>query len=360
MLQLKTLSKNDPEFRAYLTGSFSRTLRALPVKSLNVSTSSESVTFQLVPVTEIVKPSFLRLWAQVFRLHNLIYVLFPLYLILTKATLDEVGFDPLLALLSGLGAVSVTLGAFLLSDYFDHMKGVDRVHPQSGSRAIQNGWVTAGATKSWALIYLCLGLILGLPALWVFPELLVMVSVPALVAFLAWISPRFGLKYKCGAEVAVFLLFGPLLTVGYQIAIGAGFDLESIFLGCLTGMHFVFLVQLKNFRSLVVNSQAGFGNTMSFLGFERGKRLLEVYWLGFIVLMAIYQWFYHSPEWFLGFVILPVVFSLGFLLSLRRLKSPLGSRLESVVGMGHKAALLTLILWTLQTFFYWLVIEFTP
>lgn len=357
MREFKTLSKTDPEFLAYLRGTFSSTLRALPVKSLNVSTPGETVTFEIVPVKDIQRPGALKLWAQVFRLRNFIYVLFPLYLILTKNIFDEVEFDPILAILSGFGALFVTLGAFLLNDYYDHMKGVDRIHPESGSQAIQKGWVTAGATKSWAVVYLGFGLLLGLPSIWVFPELLPMVSVPAFVAFLAWISPRLGLKYKRFAEIVVFLLFGPLLTVGYQTAIGAGFDIEALWIGILTGWHFVFLVQLKNFESVMVNSQAGFENTMSYLGFERGRRALEVIWFAFIALMAGYQWVYHSKDWFLGFVILPVIFSLGFLISLRRLKSPVGSRIREVMRMGRVGALLTLILWTLQTLFYWLVIE---
>ena len=357
MAELKTLAQTDPEFLSYLRGTFSRTHRALPVKSLNVSTPLETVTFEIVPVADIKTPSFFKLWGEVFRFRNFIYVLFPLYLILTKNAFDEVEFDPILAALSGLGALFLTLGAFLLNDYYDHIKGVDRIHPESGSQAIQKGWVTAAATKSWALTYLCFGFLLGAPSLWVFPELLPVVSVPALVAFLAWISPRLGLKYKRGAEIVVFLLFGPFLTVGYQMSIGAGFDLEAVWIGCLTGWHFVFLVQLKNFESLMVNSQVGFENTMSFLGFERGRRVLELWWFSFIAFMAVYQWIYHSKEWFLGFVILPVIFSLGFLISLRKLKSSVGSRVAHVVRLGRTGALLTLILWTLQTFFYWLVIE---
>ena len=141
------------------------------------------------------------------------------------------------------------------------------------------------------------------------------------------------------------------------MAIGGGFDLEAIFIGILTGWHFTFLVHLKNFESLMVNTQAGFQNTISRLGFEKGKKFLEYWWFGFLVLMAVYQWFYHSSEWFLAFVVAPFVFSLGFLVSLRRLKSPAGSSLLLTVKFGRTAALLTLLVWILQSFWYWAVIE---
>jgi 1,4-dihydroxy-2-naphthoate octaprenyltransferase len=356
-MEFKTLSSRDPEFHSYLRGTFSKTERALPVQSLNVDTESETVTFQIVPVKDIPRPGFFSLWAQVFRVRNFLYVLFPLYLIIVKNSFDEVPWDPDLAWLATFGALSLMIGAFLMNDYLDHVKGVDRVHPEAGSRAIQKGWVTAESTRRWSWFYLVLGGFLGLPAVWVFPELLWLLSIPALVALLSWIFPRIGLKYRRGAEFVVFLLFGPLLTLGFQIAIGGGFDLEALWIGVLTGWHFTFLVHLKNFESIMVNSQAGFGNTMAHLGFERAKRYLEIWWIAFIALMAAYQWIFHSPDWFLGMAVVPVVFSFPFLLELRKLKSPAGSSLAKTVKLARTAALLTLLVWALQSFWYWLVIE---
>ena len=356
-MELKTLSKQDPEFDSYLRGTFSTQFRALPVQSLNVNTQSEKITFEIWPIQKIRRPSFFKMWSQVFRFRDLVYVLFPLYIILVKNIIDDVVWDPLLALLSALGALSLTMGAFLFNDYLDHMKGVDRIHPRSGSRAIQKGWVTAEQTRTWSLIYLVVGAALGLPAVWVFPDLWILLAAPGAVALFSWAFPRVGLKYRRGAELVVFLLFGPFLTLGFQMAIGGGFDLEAIFIGILTGWHFTFLVHLKNFESLMVNTQAGFQNTISRLGFEKGKKFLEYWWFGFLVLMAVYQWFYHSSEWFLAFVVAPFVFSLGFLVSLRRLKSPAGSSLLLTVKFGRTAALLTLLVWILQSFWYWAVIE---
>lgn len=355
-MELKTLSRRDPEFDSYLKGTFARDRRALPVQTLNVDTESERVTFQIVPVGEIAEPPFLAKWGQVFRARDFVYVLFPLFLILVKNYFDDVAWDPLLAALAGVGALALSLGAFLMNDYWDHMKGVDRVHPRSG-RAIQKGWVTAQATRQWASFYLVLGCALGLPAVFVFPELLFLLTIPGLVAVLSFVFPRIGLKYRRGAEWVVFLMFGPLLTVGYQIAIGGGFDLEALAIGILTGWHFAFLVHVKNFESLVINSQAGFVNTISFLGFERGKRFLALWWAGFIVMMAGYQFVYHAAEWTGLFALLPWIFSTVFFLRLRKMQSPAGSELTIVVKAARTAALLMLLLWALQGFYYGLVAE---
>ena len=356
-MELKTLSRRDPEFDAYLQGTFASDKRALPVRSLNVDSESEKVTFQLVPVHEIPLPPALRLWAQVFRLRNLVSVLFPLFLVLAKNVLDEIPWDADLAVLSILGALSLSMGAFLLNDYLDHVKGVDRVHPLSGSRAIQKGWVTADATRKWSWFYLILGGLLGAPAVFVFPELAAYLSLPAAVALLSWTFPKVGLKYRRFAEIVVFLLFGPFLTLGFQIAITGQFDLEALWIGVLAGWHFTFLVHLKNFESIMFNSQAGFTNTMSYLGFEKGRRFLELWWSGFIFLFAAYQWAYHSPEWFLILSLLLIASAAPFFLRLRRLTSPLGSQMARAIKLGRTAALLVFLVWALQCLWYWLVVE---
>ncbi len=356
-MQFKTLSRQDPEFDAYLRGTFSKTERALPVRSLNVDTAAETVTFQIVPVNEISRPSFLSFWAQVFRVRNFVYVLFPLFLIVMKNVFDDVPWDPNLAWLSTLGALFLSLGAFLQNDYLDHFKGVDRVHPLSGSRAIQKGWVTADSLLKWSWFHLVLGALFGLPAIWVFPELLWILLPVAIMALALILFPKMGLKYRRGAEFMVFLLFGPVLTVGFQIAITGLFDLEALWIGLIAGWHYTFLVHVKNFESILVNSQGGFTNTVSYLGFEKGRKFLELCWLAFLVALAIYQWTYHGPIWSVIFSILPAVFSIPFLLNLRRLKSPVGSHLSITVRLARTAGLLTLMLWSLQCFWYWLVIE---
>lgn len=342
---------------SYLKGTFSKTHRALPVQSLNVNTEQEKVTFSIVSINDIEIPKFVKLWSQVFRIRYFLFVLFPIFLVFTKINLDEEIFDPLLALFSVLAALLLTLGGLLLSDYWDHMTGVDRVHPELGSQAIQKGWVTAQATKNWSLIYLFLGSIFGLPALWVFPEILFLVGIPSLFLLAAWIWPGLGIKFRKGAELIVFFLFGPLLTVGFQIACGVAIDLEVVFIGFLAGLLLVVLLFLKNFSIHIVQNQAQFQSYISGLKFEKAKLVVEFLWWFFVIMMSCYQYLFHAPEWFLGFVILVILFSLPFVLNLRKLSSPLGSQMQKLVFLGRRMILLTISLWVFQALYYWIVIE---
>src|SRR5262245_11697931 len=78
MRNLKTISHCDPEFNSYLDGSFSDDLRALPVRSLNVDTLNEEVTFEIVPVDEIQKPSRLKIIWLLMRPQSLAFSMGPM------------------------------------------------------------------------------------------------------------------------------------------------------------------------------------------------------------------------------------------------------------------------------------------
>lgn len=355
MSELITLSKKDPRFRSYIEGTFSKDLRALPIQSLNVNTDSEQVTFRVFPRGEIAPPFLGLHWLQVLKVRNFLLVAFPIFLIFIKGWLDHSVNDAITGALSTLGALSLMAAVNLRNDYLDHLSGLDRLHPSSESHAIQKGWVTAAQVRRWSFVYLILGIVLGLPSLWLYPKIIFLVGVFALLGILGMTSYKMGLKYRRWSEWAVFLLLGPLLTTGIQFSIGASFDWEVFFIGCLTGWIAVFYLHLKNFEQLMVNNQAQFQNTMTWLGFENGKRWLFTWWLGFEALLLFYQRQYHSSFWLTVFILSCVLVTLPLWKTLRSLKSPLGSKMKTLMKIGNQAILFMMGLWILESLWlFWL------
>lgn len=357
-MELKTLSRQDPEFLSYLQGRFSKDHRAIPIQSLNVNSDSESVTFQIIPTAKIQMPPALAKWAEVFKLRYFLLLAFPAFVILTKDLFDDVELDPLLILLSLFGSFFLLVSANLWNDYSDHMKGVDRIRPEFQQKPIQKGWVTAIATKQWALAYLIVGVILGAPALLVEPLIALLVAIPGAVALLAWMNPVKGQRFRRGAEFWVFLLVGPLFTVGFQLAVSGQFDLETLVIGALTGWLGVFLIHLRNFEGLMVNTQAGFQSTVVSLGFEKAKRLLAFWWITLWAGFCVYQFIYAPfPFWTLASVLVGVVSTWPFLKRLRRLPSPVGSEMNALIQAGRRMVSLFWTWWLIQCFWIFLVIE---
>lgn len=357
MSQLVTLSRKDPLFPKYLHGTFSDKERALPVQSLNVNTEHEQVTFQIVPIEKIEKPVFLIKWARIMKLHNLTLLGFTLFAILIKNSVDGIAFDPALALLSAIGAFCLHIGVNLRNDYQDHINGLDRIHPQGGSQAIQKGWITAARVRTLSFVFLFIGIIFGLPSLFVYPELFILIGTIALLAIVGFSQYRMGMKYRLWSEVTIFLLLGPLLSVGYQYAIGCGFDLEVVLLGCTVGLLGAYFIHLKNFQAILVNSQAKFHNTISELGFEKSKTFLIAWWWLFFGFLNLYHYIYAATSWFWIIFLGSLGPTIYVFKGLNQLHSPLGSKVDMTVDKNKKIGIFVLALWTLEYLSYLIVIE---
>jgi 1,4-dihydroxy-2-naphthoate octaprenyltransferase len=348
-----TLSKSSPEFESYLLGTFSKDKRALPIRTLNANSLQETVTFEIKPVSEINKPNFAVLLIYLLKVRALILVLFPMYLILVKNTADSTIRDPFVVLLSSLGILSAYIAVNLRNDYMDHMKGLDRINPKAGSRVIQRGWMTASQVKNWSNFFVGLALLLAVLVIFAFPAVIGIVILTFSVGVWAQFLKRGSFKYQKGGEIFVFLLLGPLLTTGYHISIAGSWDLESLFLGMLWGWLVVFLQHIKNFEFILINSQARFHNTVTWLGFDKAKTFLKVWWLCFLGMFIAYHLRYAGNfwTWFLGATLAFTAFP--FFMSINYLQSPLGSDLVRVRRRGYNLVLMTIFLWTLENVWYW-------
>jgi 1,4-dihydroxy-2-naphthoate octaprenyltransferase len=178
-----------------------------------------------------------------------------------------------------------------------------------------------------------------------------------LIAILGFGKRREGLKYRSLIEGFVFLMFGPLLTLGFQYSFGGGFDLEVLFIGLLTGWFAVYQVHIKNFSQIVLASKVGFRNSVTKWGFDRSKKILSLWWLAFIVFLILYHQIYSNNEWFIINVILLVGMSVPVVLAFFRLQASLGSRCERTVTIASKVSQMALALWVLEAFWSFLQVE---
>jgi 1,4-dihydroxy-2-naphthoate octaprenyltransferase len=352
--RLITLDKANPDFSKYIWGTFSGEERALPLQSLNVNSATEQVTFEIVGKTE---PIFSELVIQTLKIRNLYLGLAPLFFVLVKNALDETLGDELLAVLSAVAVMCLQMGIELANDVQDHVRGLDRVHPRSGNPALKKGWLSARQLKNISWILIATGGFFGLPSLVIFPEIFMVLLPLFALGFWGALSDRMGFKYRSWSEWVVFMMFGPLLTTGYQISIGGGVDIEVVALGCLTGWLTVLQVHLKNFDQLMVNAQAGFNNTMVRLGFERAKTLILVWWTLFVAALVIYQSIYSQTVWKWIFAVALVAVSLPFIFVISKLQVSVGSRIHRAVLVATRVSQFALSLWLFQNIWFLLVIE---
>jgi 1,4-dihydroxy-2-naphthoate octaprenyltransferase len=189
---------------------------------------------------------------------------------------------PLLAFCAVLGVLAVQVGVNLMNDVEDDARAIDRPGTLGGSGVIQDGTLTSGALRRAAAIAFGLGLVFGIPVIVAEPLLLALVAVSA---FGAWgYSSGVGLKYRALGDVAVLLLCGPVLTVGFSLAAFGRFDVLVVTLGLALGFAAVGILHANNFQDME-NDQSRGVRTLALLMGVAGSRgyLVAVYALALAV-----------------------------------------------------------------------------
>lgn len=353
-----TLDRKHPDFEKYIWGDFSQSERALPVQSLNVNSDREQVTFEIRKIQDIQRPSLWEVAVTIFKVKYLVLVLFPLFMVLFLNLAARVEVSSVLALCSALGAMCLMIAVNLANDVQDHIRGLDRILPHAGGIAIQRGWLTAKQLYAIAIRFSVVGVLLGLPSSYYHPEILWAILPLASVGLVSLLSNKAGLKYRAWSEWVVFFMVGPLLTVGYQLSFGGGFDFQVLFLGILTGWLGVFLLHLRNWNHLLVNSQANFDNTVARFGFEKSRKFIIYWWIGFVFLLVVYHAIFSGEPWLWMIAVFSTLVSLPFIGAMSDVDSPLGSGIHRAVFVGHRVVMFVGAMWFLEGLWLYFLTDF--
>jgi 1,4-dihydroxy-2-naphthoate octaprenyltransferase len=334
-----TLTRNDPEFESYLLGTFAKDRRAIPVETFEGSV--ERVTFRLVPLDKLDVPAWWRVYLRSCRPELVSLTLGPAVAAWLNHYSPAAQWTRWPSWFALIGIFFLHTAAFLYNDYQGHVQGSDRVNRKRGSQVIQNGWVTAAAVKKWAWVNAALALLFGLPAFLNAPLELAVLCVLVGVA-LAVTSQRWGQRWGF-CDLAMLLLFGPLLTCGIALASFASFNQGDIALGFAFGLLTLWVFHVRQFGFLFRSKPDSFRTFLAYFPFDRARLFVvaEAY-LALALQLAVGVWL-RVPLFFLGLFLLagwPLNLTV---LRLWRAESPLASPLVDVA----RWALLSHLAWSL-------------
>lgn len=335
-MMYKTFKKSDSEFKTHLMGSFSNTEIALPVKTLNVGTVDETVTFEIVKSSDIQRPYYFIYLVHLIKLHSYLLILVPLFFVAAKNYLDDRFFDPISFLMAIVSMLFLYAGLNLRSDLNDHISGYDRVLQSASPKPLLKGWIRGSEISYLSWILIGIAAVLSIPVFIFQQEEIRVVLVAVCLFIMGQFFKKNSFKNQRFGEVILFLLIGPGLCSAYQVSLGAGVDTEILAFGVLWGTAILFLVHLNNFSHLLSSSQAGIQNTMNKMGFDTSKIFLilwlvfmNILWIAFHALYAGTFW-----TWFTGITL--VFWSVPTAIQLSSISSPVGSDLSQAKKIGHK------------------------
>lgn len=328
-IKLITLKKTDPDFKSYLWGQGDGQI-ARPVQSLNIGSEHEVITFELIGKSQIQKPNLFFLLSQLIKLNRFIYICLPFFFILANAYLIKNLNDPISVVAVFLAVMFLFIGINLRNDVVDYISGYDRVESVLDKKPITQGWVTASFASKLSKFFIFLSVLLAAPALILYRKLFILFLVTASLMLLGRFLDRNFYKQKNYAEFILFLLIGPGLLTGLQLASGAELSASVIAFGLVWGLCILFLIHINNFCSILKSSQARITNTITTMGFDQAQNFLAIWALVILLTTLSHQLYFYGLNIAL-IAALPMLFSYFYLITkIKKIQSPLSSDLFSI------------------------------
>ena len=229
-------------------------------------------------------------WVTGARVRTLPLAIAPVYLGSAVAfTLDR--FDPLLALLALVVSLFLQIGLNFSNDYSDGIRGTDddRVGPK---RITAAGLARPDAVKRAAFITFGIAVAAGL-AIVVVTSQWWLLGIGALAVLAAWFytGGKSPYGYAGLGEVAVFVFFGLVATVGTNFIQTLLIDPLAVLVGMAFGFYATAVLLVNNIRDIDTDAKVGKKTLAVRLGRKASKTLfMLLIWLpvglNFLILLA--------------------------------------------------------------------------
>jgi 1,4-dihydroxy-2-naphthoate octaprenyltransferase len=229
----------------------------------------------------------IRTWITGARIRTLPLAVAPILLgSSTAATLDR--FDLTLSVLALLVALLLQIAVNYANDYSDGIRGTDsnRVGPQ---RITAGGLARPAAVKRAAFLSLGLAALAGGSIVLITQQWwLFAIGLLAIIAAWFYTGGKQPYGYHGLGEVAVFIFFGLVATIGTNYIQTQIFDPLAVLLGCSFGLYASAVLLVNNIRDLETDRAAGKRTLAVLLGQRASRRLfLLMIWLPVLVNVSL-------------------------------------------------------------------------
>jgi 1,4-dihydroxy-2-naphthoate octaprenyltransferase len=195
-------------------------------------------------------------------------------------------------------------------------------------------------TKKLSWILLILGGLLGLPSVWVFPQILIWVIAPALAALWFWCRPSYSFKRSFFGELLVCALYGFVLVAGFSLGISGYLDTPLLLMGWVFSILFLLVTSVRNFEHLMAEHLISSINFVHRLGFDRARTYLLFLWSVSGASVLLWQSFFGASFWVFVFTLHYLTIGCILWFFSQKVVSPLGSR-KRKLSRTYRGAILS-------------------
>ncbi|MBL0386633.1 1,4-dihydroxy-2-naphthoate octaprenyltransferase [Tumebacillus sp. ITR2] len=232
------------------------------------------------------QPSLLQKWVRAVRPPSLIAAILPVLLGGGLALLDR-GFDGWTFLLTMIAVLLIQAGSNLLNEYYDDLKGADAHGVSDG--VLHKGWLLP--QQLWVSAWTCyiLALLLGGYLVSVGGWLVLVLGIVGLLGSILYSATSWALSYHALGEVTMFLLSGPLVTLGtYYVMVKIAYT-YVLLSGVPYGLLAMAVTHVHNLRDIRHDKAIGKRTLASVLPQRPANRLFYILLL-FVYVIPVVLW----------------------------------------------------------------------
>lgn len=182
-------------------------------------------------------------------------------------------FDGTLFLAAFIGALCLHIGTNITNEIFDVRNGVDTITSPNASMAILKGRVKE--REAFVLVGVFFG-IAALLGLYMFLErgwVVLAFGIVGLIAGYMYTAPPLEYKYRAAGLPLVFLMFGPLMTLGTYYVVTGTFSWAAFIVSIPVGLLVAAILHGNEWRDIADDKRYGIGTLSSWMGSKRAYRV---------------------------------------------------------------------------------------
>lgn len=275
------------------------------------------------------------IWILASRPKTLLAAIVPVVVGTSIAVHDGV-FKPFVALIALLCSLLIQIGTNWVNDLFDFLHGSDKKERLGPQRAAASGLLTKREMELGILFNFGLSFILGMYLVYIGGTFIFIIGVASIFAGVAYTAGPFPLAYKGLGDIAVFLFFGFVGTIGTYYAQSLAITPMSFWASIPVGALITNILVVNNYRDYEEDELNG-KNTLVVIFGERFGRLQYVTFmiLSYAILFVVYFTFKNSLLIFLPLLSLPLAVKL-----IKMIYTLRGSELNKTLELTSKLSAL--------------------
>jgi 1,4-dihydroxy-2-naphthoate octaprenyltransferase len=238
----------------------------------------------------------LKVWWPTFRPWSYTAAVIPVALGTAKSAYHGV-FNVWLFLLTLVGSIAIQAGTNLVNEYYDDIKGIDKVQVIGIGGAIQRGDLAARQVLAVGLACFALGSAIGLYLVSVTGPFIFWLGLLSVLTGYFYTAGPFALAYVGLGELAVFIFMGPVMVVGSYYVQMQTVTLPVVLASLPVGFLVAAILHANNLRDLDIDRAFGKRTLATLLG--RAGARVEYYVLvgGTYVSLLLIVLLGFAPWW---------------------------------------------------------------